>query len=364
MLFDPKSLVPMSEVHRQVMAQLERFPRLALGQLPTPLQALPNLSADLGRSVYIKRDDLLGPAMGGNKARKLDYLMVEAQTLGADKVATFGGLQSNQARMTAAVARQLGMEPHLFFFERRPRQLRGNLLINQLLGAHMHFIPFGGGGSASMTLETTNWLVRWVARVRLGKYYFIPVGGHNRLGCLGYVRAALEIENQARGVGIENAWVVVTAGTGGTLAGILAGLTLIGSSIKPIAIDVGKLWKTFSKSIAHMAAELCLCLQVSHTFPASDVPLIEGRYVGERYGIPSAAGSAAIERLARLEGILLDPIYTGKAFAGLLDQVKRGGLGRDQSLIFWHTGGSPGLFAFPEQWSDSTGDTWLEVDLG
>ncbi len=328
--------------------ELERFPRLRLADYPTPLEPLPRLSAALGRPLYVKRDDGVGPAMGGNKVRKLEYLLAEAQARGARKVVTFGGLQSNHARMTAAAARRLGMEPHLFFFERRPRRLTGNLLLNGLLGARMHFIPFGGGGEAGMSLEMTIRLVRWLARLWVGPHYFIPVGGHSWRGCLGYVRAALELDEQARGLGIEGAWVVVAAGTGGTLAGLLSGLTLSGSSLRPLGIDVGKLWKGFPASIARLAGEICARLGRPRPFTAEEVPLIEATYVGERYGVPSAQGTAALRKMARLEGILLDPVYTGKAFAGLLDLVERGRLGRDEPVIFLHTGGVPGLFALPE----------------
>jgi D-cysteine desulfhydrase family pyridoxal phosphate-dependent enzyme len=327
---------------------LESFPRLPLAKYPTPLEPLARLSNVLGRPIYIKRDDLPGPALGGNKVRKLEYLMAQAQTQGARAVVTFGGLQSNHARLTAAAARRCGMEPHLFYFERRPSQLTGNLLINELLGARMYFFPIGGGGDGSMTLETTNRLVRWLARLRLGRHYFIPVGGHSWRGCLGYVRAALELDEQARKLGIGDSWLVVAAGTGGTLAGLLAGLTLCGSSMRPVGIDVGKLWKGFPASIARLAGELCTRLGQPQHFSASEVPLIEDSYVGRRYGVPSREGNAALRRLARHEGIMLDPIYTGKAFAGLLDLTERGQLGRDEPIIFLHTGGLPALFAHAE----------------
>jgi len=237
------------------------------------------------------------------------------------------------------------MEPHLFYFERCPPQLTGNLLLNRLLEAKMHFFPFGGG-DARMTVETTNRLVRWLARLRLGRHYFIPVGGHSWRGCLGYVRAALELDEQARVLGIEDSWLLLAAGTGGTLAGLLAGLRLIGSSLRPLGIDVGRLWKGFPASVARLTGELCARLGQPQTFDARQIPLIEGRYVGQRYGVPSREGIAALQRLARLEGIMLDPIYTGKAFAGLLDLAERGQLGREEPIIFLHTGGLPGLFAY------------------
>ncbi len=335
----------MNDESAALQAQLDRYPRLPLAKYPTPLHLLPRLSEQLQRPIYLKRDDEIGPGGGGNKTRKLEYLLAEAQQRGTRKVATFGGLQSNHARLTAAAARRLGMEPHLFYFERRPSRLEGNLFLNELFGAWMHFIPFGGGGDASMTLETTIRLVHLVARLRIGSHYFIPVGGHSWRGCLGYVRAALELHEQAGTLGIGNAHVLMAAGSGGTLAGLVAGLQLIGSSLRPLGIDVGRLWKGFPVSIARLASELCARLDQPRTFTPEEIPLIENTYVGPRYAVPSEQGLAAIRRLAHAEGVLLDPVYTGKAFAGLIDLVKRGQLGRDEPIIFLHTGGWPALFA-------------------
>jgi L-cysteate sulfo-lyase len=325
---------------------LDQYPRIPLAEYPTPLEHLPRLSAELGREIYIKRDDGIGPGLGGNKTRKLEYLLAEAHRREASKVVTFGGLQSNHARITAAAARKLGMEPYLFYFERHPDQMRGNLLLNQICGAHMRFIPFGGGGG--MTLETTNRLVRLVARLWVGRHYFIPVGGHSWLGCLGYVRAALEIHQQAYEIGIDNAHLVVAAGTGGTLAGLLAGLSLLDSSLRLFGIDVGKLWKGFPTSIARLTQEICNQLGEKRSFRADDIPLLEDIYSAPKYGTPSQECLRAIQKLARLEGILLDPVYTGKAFAGLLDLLDIGRLGQDGPIIFLHTGGLPALFAFED----------------
>jgi 1-aminocyclopropane-1-carboxylate deaminase/D-cysteine desulfhydrase-like pyridoxal-dependent ACC family enzyme len=196
-----------------------------------------------------------------------------------------------------------------------------------------------------MTIERAIRLVRLIARLRIGPHTFIPVGGHSWRGCLGYVRAALELDEQARAKGIDNAHVVMAAGSGGTLAGMIAGLHLIGSSLRPVGIDVGRLWKDFPASIARLASELCALLDQPHTFTPGDIPLIENTYVGPRYAVPNEQCLAAIRRLAQSEGVILDPVYTGKAFAGLLDLVEREQLGRDEPIIFLHTGGLPALFA-------------------
>lgn len=330
-----------------LLRKLESFPRIPLADpAATPFEHLPRLSAQLKREVFIKRDDILGPGLGGNKTRKLEYLLAEAQRRGLRKIVTFGGLQSNHARITAAAARKLGLEPHLFFFEKQPDQLTGNLLLNQLLGAHTHFLPLGAGGDGSMTLETTNRLVRLVAWLRLGRHAFIPVGGCSWRGCLGYVRAAVEIESQARAAGIEKAHLVLAAGTGGTLAGLLAGLTLTDSRLSLLGIDIGKLWKGFPASLARLAGEICSHLGIRREFQPENIPLLEARYAFPKYGLPSQACREAILRLARTEGILLDPVYTGKAFAGMLDLLERGELGSGEPIVFLHTGGLPALFAF------------------
>ena len=332
-----------------ILQDLARFPRIPLAEYPTPLEHLPRLSAQLKREIFIKRDDYIGPGLGGNKTRKLEYLLGGAKQRGLHKVVTFGGLQSNHARITAAAARKLGFEPHLFYFEARPEQFTGNLLLNKLMDAHMYFIPLGAGGNGSMTIEFTNLLVRFLAWLRLGRHYFIPVGGYSWRGCLGYVRAAVEIEMQARTLGIENAHLVLAAGTGGTLAGLLAGLTLIDSSLSLLGIDIGKLWKGFPISLARLAGEICNHLGAKHDFKQSETPLLEGIYVGAKYGVPAPSGQNAIQLLAQAEGILLDPIYTGKAFAGLLDLVEKGQLGSNEPVIFLHTGGLPALFAFENE---------------
>jgi D-cysteine desulfhydrase family pyridoxal phosphate-dependent enzyme len=335
-----------------ILQSLARFPRIPLAEYPTPLEHLPRLSAQLRREIFIKRDDYIGPGLGGNKTRKLEYLLAEAQQQapqrGMIKVVTFGGLQSNHARITTAAARKLGLEPHLFYFEPRPKQLTGNLLLNQLMDAHMHFIPLGTGGNGSMTLEATNRLVHLLAWLRLGRHYFIPVGGYSWRGCLGYVRAAIEIDSQARALGIENAHLVLAAGTGGTLAGLLAGLTLINSSLNLLGIDVGKLWKGFAASLTRLTGDICEHLGTKRVFEPREIPLLEGVYSVPKYGVPSPGCWDAIRRLARAEGILLDPVYTGKAFAGLLDLAEKGQLGSNEPIIFLHTGGLPALFAFED----------------
>ena len=349
---------------KTLQTRLAAVPRVALASFPTPLEPLQRLGrrvASNGPRLWVKRDDGIGPAMGGNKARKLEFLLAEAKARGATRVATFGGLQSNHARMTAAAARKLGLEPHLFFFEPRPRHMPGNLLLDDLLGARMHFVPLGGSGG--MTLEATSRLVQVLSWLLAGPgTYFIPVGGHTRTGCLGYVVAAQEIHEQAAAMGLQEPVVVLAAGSGGTLAGLWAGLELLQSPVACLGIDVGKLWRGFPTSIAHMADTICSFLgepgamrrrsvASGRGLPAVDgvaVPLLEGTYVGPGYARPTPEGLAAIHLLAETEGILLDPVYTSKACAGLLDLLQQGRFAQGQDVIFLHTGGVAGLFAFAD----------------
>jgi 1-aminocyclopropane-1-carboxylate deaminase/D-cysteine desulfhydrase-like pyridoxal-dependent ACC family enzyme len=320
-------------------ARLDAFPRVAIGRYPTPLEALPRLSEELGRPVYVKREDRADPDLGGNKARNLEYLVGHALERRATRLVTFGALHSNHARLTAEVARRHGLGAHVVYFDRRPASLPGNALRAEQAGARLHFVPLGGARRAGMTVETANRLVRLLALGMTGPHYFVPVGGFSWRGCLGPVRGALELEEQASALGIGNARVAVAAGTGATLAGVLAGVTLTGSALRPLGIDVGSLWSRFQGSIAALASEVCARLGDERTFAAADVPLIEHVYVGREYADPTEEGLAAAELVGRLEGITLDPVYTAKAFAGLLDLARREALGGDEPIVFLHTGG-------------------------
>jgi D-cysteine desulfhydrase family pyridoxal phosphate-dependent enzyme len=324
---------------------LERVPRRSLGTYPTPLVRLEILSRELGRAVYAKRDDTLGPAAGGNKTRKLEYLVADAIEAGATKIVTVGGPQSNHARLTAAAARMLGLEAHLLLFGNQPKRFVGNLLLDQLLGAQLHFIPPGPIASGACTFEELDTFAREEASKRVGDHYHVPLGGSNGRGSLGYVRAALEIEEQAKAAGVADAWIVVATGSGGTLAGLLAGLRVIGSSLRLIGIDVASIWKNYPELVARIANDALGLLGLPASVKPADVSLIERTYVGRGYAVPTSEGTAAIKRLLRTEGLLLDPTYTGKAFAGLLDLHESGQCGDQEPVIFWHTGGLPGLFA-------------------
>ena len=325
--------------------RLERVPRCSLGICPTPLTRLERLSRELGRTVLVKRDDTLGPAAGGNKTRKLEYLLANAIEAGATTITTVGGPQSNHARLTAAAARMLGLECHLLLFGNKPKRTTGNLLLDRLFGAELHFIPPGPIASGSCTFEALDDYVREEAKRRVGDHYHVPLGGSNGLGSLGYIRAALEIEEQANAAGLADAWIVAATGSGGTLAGLLAGLRTVESSLRVVGIDVASIWSDYPGLVTRIANDSLGFLDVAERIEQTDVLLIESTHVGRGYAVPTNGGTAAIEHLARSEGILLDPTYTGKAFAGLLDLHESGYFGKDEPVIFWHTGGLPGLFA-------------------
>jgi len=330
--------------------RLSAFPRLRLGAFPTPLEPLPRLTGVLnGPTLWVKRDDAVGPAMGGNKTRKLEFLFGEARAKGAQAVVTFGGLQSNFARQMCAGARALGLDAHCFYFVPRPPKLEGNLLLAELMGARLHFIPFGQSTEPTMTLEQATRLVRVIARLMPSgwgkRLYFMPVGGHTAVGCLGYVAAAMEIEAQLRARGVERATLVTAAGTGGTLAGLSAGLRLLDSQHRLLAIDVGKLWRAFPASIAMLASEICRLLGEPHHFNPADVPLIERTYVGAAYARPTPDSQAALRLTAQTEGLILDPVYSAKAMAGLIDLIRQGRWGAEEHVLFLHTGGMPALWA-------------------
>jgi D-cysteine desulfhydrase family pyridoxal phosphate-dependent enzyme len=328
----------------ELRGALERIPRYELGAYPTPLLLLENLSRELGREVWVKRDDGLGPAAGGNKTRKLEYLLADALEKGAKKIATVGGPQSNHARLTAVAARMLGLEPHLLLFGKEPSRATGNLLLDGLVDAELHFIPPGPIASRPCTFEELDAYVRGESSTRVGDHYQVPLGGSNALGSLGYVRAALEIEGQARSAGIGDAWVVVATGSGGTLAGLVAGLRCIGSSLRLVGVDVASIWESYPELVARMANDSLVLLGAPACVEPADVSLIERTYVGRGYAVPTDEGTAAIRRLIQSEGLILDPTYTAKAFAGLLDLEASGHFGNEDPVVFWHTGGLPGLF--------------------
>lgn len=326
--------------------RLSRIPRVALCHLPTPLEPLPRLTEALGGPrLHVKRDDCTGLAAGGNKARKLEFILAEALAQGADTLVTIGARQSNHVRQTAAAAAKRGLSCEAILVDRvryvSPRyESSGNALLTPLLGANVTRVPADAGGEA---------LLRRADEVRAqGRApYVVPMGGSNALGALGYVSCALELSVQAREAGVRLDHVVVASASAGTQAGLLVGLSSVaeGARVHGISVydaDVQR-QRERVRSLAEETAELLGIEAV-----ARDAVVVEGGYLGEDYGLPTEAMREAVRLVARSEGLLLDPVYTGKAMAGLIGLIRAGAFSPHEHVVFLHTGGLPGLFAYEE----------------
>ena len=316
-------------------------PRLTLGLSMTPVEALPRLSAALGGAeICVKRDDMTGFALGGNKVRKLEYLLADALAQGADTVVTMGGIQSNHCRQTAAGAAKLGLKCELVLTEGAISSTEfdkgGNVLLDRLAGARLHFVGNPPDRPAAMA-EIVE-----AARARGAKPYAIPVGGSSALGSLGYVRVVEELAAQLDLAGL--AAIVTTTGSAGTHAGLAAGLAALGAPCRLIGISVSQPAEPTAQKVADLAAEVLRLIGR----PEVAVPQIEVRdaFIGSAYGHTTEAGLEAIRLSATLEGMYLDPVYTGKAMAGLIAAVRGGEFGTGQKVLFLHTGGATALFAY------------------
>lgn len=329
---------------------LERFPRVPLATLPTPLTEAPRLSAELGRPVWIKRDDLTGLALGGNKVRKLEFLLGAAEAEGADTVVTFGALQSNHARQTAAACARRGLRCELVLTTAVDRsgeayERSGNVLLDHLFGAACTIIPNDDAVMAATVEE-----VRDRIAARGGRARWIPPGGSDATGTLGYVAAGLELAGQLRAAGpavrADEAVVHVAVSTGGTLAGLLTGLQLAGCGADVRGVDVYRSADVTLPRVLGLLDEVADLLGVE-TVPSGRVHL-DDDWIGDGYGVPTDAMVEAVNLVARTEGVLLDPVYSGKAMAALVGEARADATGPGATAVFLHTGGAPGLFAYPD----------------
>jgi D-cysteine desulfhydrase family pyridoxal phosphate-dependent enzyme len=319
-----------------VTADIARFP-LLWGE--TPLQPLPRLAGRLGvKSLWIKRDDLTGTGLGGNKLRKLEFLLGEAVACGCDLVITGGSPQSNHARLTVAAANRAGMETWLCFAGKRMGENQGNLLLDRLLGARLFLTGAYGSEGLMAAMEEKAEEARGKGR----KPYVIPVGGSTAIGDYGYVLAWDELERQRARLELppfDEVWVAV--GTGGTLAGLAVGKARRGSPGRLVGVSVWESRERMERDVARYTEELGRLLGVNQ-LPAGETEITDS-FIGPKYGIPSSAGNEAIRLLAETEGLFADPVYTGKALAGLVERARRKELA-DKHVLFWHTGGTPALF--------------------
>ncbi|MGM0561252.1 MAG: D-cysteine desulfhydrase [Pseudomonadota bacterium] len=326
---------------------LARFPRVRLGHLPTPLEPMERLSKHLGGpNLWIKRDDCTGLASGGNKTRKLEFLMADALEQGADTVITQGATQSNHARQTAAAAAKLGLACHILLENRTgsddPSYVHnGNVLLDQLHGASIAKRPAGADMQAEM--EKLAEALRGQGR----KPYVIPGGGSNPVGALGYVNASLELLNQSVDMGLRVDHLVHATGSAGTQAGLVTGLKALNSQIPVLGIGVRAPKDKQEENVFVLAERTSTHLGLDGVVRREDV-VANCDYVGEGYGIPTDSMVEAVKLLAQQEGILLDPVYSGKGFAGLLDLIGKGHFDKNDNVVFLHTGGSVALFGYPD----------------
>jgi D-cysteine desulfhydrase family pyridoxal phosphate-dependent enzyme len=322
--------------------QLGRLPRLKIAVLPTPLEEAPSLSAYLGGPrIMFKRDDLTGLAFGGNKARKIEYLMGEAIDRGCDVVITVGAVQSNHARVTAAAARRLGLDAIVVLHGEEPEQRQGNLLLDAIFGADIRIVNTDDEFVLMGVVEDMARDLRRQGR----SPYIIPLGGATALGTAGFVNAGLELLEQLNGRGIRADAILHATGSGGTQAGLYTAMKVTQSGIQVIGVSAGPARHVVTSRVLRLSEELIPLLGLDWR-PHPDDIVVTDEYVGERYGLPTPACLDAVRLAARTEGILLDPVYTGKAMAGLIDMVRRGQFAPDQTIVFWHTGGQPALFAY------------------
>ena len=320
----------------------DRLPRATLAHLPTPLEPLPRLSAHLGGpELWVKRDDQTGLATGGNKARKLEFLVADAMAKEADTLITCGAAQSNHARQTAAAAAKCGMDAVLVLRGEAPEYVAGNLLLDHLLGVELEW-----SGDADPSDYMAGLAPRLKARGR--RPYVIPYGGSNAVGASGYVAALHELLAQAAEQKESFDTIVLASSSGGTQAGLALGARLLGYQGHIIGISVAPSAGDLQGSLASLATDTAALLDIDLAFAPGDFEVIDD-YVAGGYGVISDLDREAIHLVARQEGLLLDPVYTGRAFGGLLDLIRRGRFSSEDTVLFWHTGGTGGLFARSEE---------------
>lgn len=327
--------------------QFEGIDRLTLSHLPTPLEYASRLTQTLGGpQIWIKRDDLTGLALGGNKTRKLDFFMADALRHDADCIVTMGPLQSNHVRLTAAASRACGLDCYAVLLGDRPRSAKGNFLLDQMLGLNCIHV------SGSMNQVPFDFVDRKIQETitqlekKGGRPYLVPTGGIGPLGELGYCLAVEEMVEQTQRLGIPFEHVVVTVGSRGTLAGLLLGIARLNlrTRVTGISANIEGTCESFGiPPPDETAVEAGKLIGLDLKVPMINYKIFYD-YVGEGYGVPTESGIEAIKLAARTEALLLDPVYTGKAMAGLIDLIRKGHFTQKDTVIFIHTGGTPGIF--------------------
>ena len=334
---------------------LDTFPRVTLAHLPTPLEPMERLGADLGGPrLLVKRDDCTGLALGGNKTRKLEFLMAEALAAGADSVITAGGVQSNHVRQTAAAAAKLGLAAHLVLTRNVPMDAArerdgydrtGNILLDRLLGAEIRILPGGSDRAAAMDELAAD------LRAAGERPYVIPLGGSNATGALGYAACAGELLTQAEALSGGLDAIVLASSSGGSQAGLIAGLAALGHPARVIGVEVDGDREGVAAAVREAAAAVAERLGLNADEIAARVEVVAG-YGGPGYGLPTPEMRRAVELAARREGLLLDPVYSGKAMAGLIGLIAESRFKPSDRVVFLHSGGTPALFAYGSVFED------------
>jgi D-cysteine desulfhydrase len=324
-------------------------PALSLAQLPTPLQEMPHIGAQFGggHRLWVKRDDLTGSALSGNKIRKLEYVVAAAIEQGCDTLITCGGVQSNHCRATALVGAQLGLGVHLVLRGEAPAEVDGNLLLDHLAGARVSHYP-----ARQYATELDELLQHWRQHYaeKGSKAYVIPTGASDGVGIWGYIAAAEELGKDLQRAGVAQAHVVCATGSGGTQAGLTLGTALHGLPIQVWGVNVCDDAAWFLNKVRENIADWRQLYAPELPLPEVDVRVIDG-YVGPGYGRADAEVFETIALAARLEGLVLDPVYTGKAFHAMLQEIEAGRFEGCKDIVFLHTGGIFGLFPQRAQFS-------------
>ena len=310
------------------------IPRIHFAHLPTPIEPLPRLSSFLnGPLLLVKRDDQTGLAFGGNKTRKLEFLVAEARSRGADTLISAGALQSNHCRQTAAAAAKFGFNCILVLVGQPPVEASANLLLDHLFGAQ---IVWTEKSRRDLVLQEA--FEQSAAQGK--KPYLVPYGGSSPTGALGYVFAMEELVRQQ----VKADWILFASSSGGTQAGLLLGARVFGYEGKVLGISIDEPQRLLQEHVAKLASETSERLGPPIEFAPQEI-LVNADYAAPGYGILTSAEREAISLFAKCEGLLLDPVYTGRAAAGLIDLIRKGFLLKDETVLFWHTGGQPALFA-------------------
>jgi L-cysteate sulfo-lyase len=324
------------------LAALMSMPSVTLAPEPTPLQPMTRLAAALGPDcprLFIKRDDLLSFGLGGNKVRKMQAVAAEAIAAGADTLITCGGVQSNHARVTAAAGAALGLKVILVLNSERgqpPARLTGNVLLDRLFHADVRYVASREARAPRMEGIAAE------LRAREKRPFVIPVGASTATGALGFARGVAELA----AAGVKPSVIVHSSSSGGTQAGLVAGCALMGMRVRVLGVSADDSASELRGTVGALLQEMSRRLGCTPGSVGADGAIeVDDRFVGDGYGIPTAASTEALELVAQREGIVLDPVYTAKAMAGLLARIQAGEFSKNDTVVFWHTGGAPGLFA-------------------